>query len=422
MKRLIPILFVTLFVLGAGAAEAQTREQPWSLDLEVGSHSYDGDLGNELLGTSESDFLWSIGLSRYLSSSWDLAFSTAKMELDYVNPANSNDPATRGTRFKTSNFQLNLMTRFKFNNGSILREDLGVKPYLTAGISMNVLKHENGSNSGAFAIPFGAGVSYEFSDRVSLNYQLTYNRTFSDAIDTYPQDSGEYTYSNVSHGNLDGKDHDDFLTHTIGIRLRFGGEEQTSDRMRLHRQMMNEMQATRQAAEGAQTAAQNSYEVGQENRELNQRIVELNEQTLRAIEELSEDQGMSAEVSQDLRDMLLNILNNIEFGYDSSEILANAEDDLELLAEVMTQYPDLRVAVEGHADSRGSDEYNMALSQRRADAVRQFLIDHGVSGNRITATALGENSPELTTGDQETVYGQNRYVRLTFSYAGGSGN
>ncbi|MDZ7772641.1 MAG: DUF6089 family protein [Balneolaceae bacterium] len=413
MKRFLPLLFLTILVLGAGTVEAQTQDQPWSLDLEIGSHAYDGDLGNELLGTSESDFLWSIGLSKYLSPSWDLGFSAAKMELDYVNPANSNDPAIRGTRFKTSNFQLNLMTRFKFNNGSILREDLGVKPYLTAGIGVNVLKHENGTNSGAFAIPFGAGVSYELSDKVSLNYQITYNRTFSDNLDTYPQDAGEFTNANLSHTNIDGKDHDDFLTNTIGIRLRFGGGDQTSQRMQMHRHMMEEMQATRQAAEGAQSAAQNSYEVSQENRELN-------EQTLQAIEELSQDRGMTAQVSQDLRDMLLNILNNIEFGYDSSEILANAEDDLELLAEVMTQYEDLRVSVEGHADSRGSEDYNMALSQRRADAVRQFLIDEGVSGNRITATALGESSPELTSGDQETVYGQNRYVRLTFSYAGGS--
>lgn len=420
MKRLLLLIFASIFVLGTGTIQAQSSLQPWALDLTFGSHSYDGDLGNEFLGTSESDFLWSMGLSRYLSSSFDLSFSFSKMELDHANGIEASDPALYETRFSTDNFNMNLMGRFKFNNGSIMREDIGVKPYIMAGIGVNALKHQNGSNSSAFEIPFGAGVTYNLSEKIGLNYQFTYHRTFSDEIDTYPSSHGQFaTQGDWPRRDFDGKDHDDFLTHTIGIVLRFGGEDQASSRERMHRQMMEEMRATRQAAEGAHSASQESRDISRENRSLNQRNVELNEQTLQALQQLKEDCQQSDQMSEELRDQLLNIINNIQFAYDSSDILENSYDDLDLLAEVMKQYTGLRVRIRGHADPRGSEEYNMELSRRRAQAVYDYLSEQGVSAARMSTEALGENSPELQ-GNDETAHAQNRYVELVFSYAGGS--
>ncbi len=418
MKRLLLITSALLFFIGANVLQAQTSEQPWSLDMVVGSHSYDGDLGNEMFGTSESDYLWGMGLSRYLSSSFDVGLQFSKMELDFS--TNEHAGELRGKEFSTDNLNMNLMGRFKFNNGAIIREDIGIKPYLMAGLGVNFLKHENGKNSSAFEIPFGGGVQYELSEKVGFKYEMTYHRTFSDEIDTYPSTQGEFArIGEWPRPDYDGKDHDDFLTHTFGIVFRFGGEDQMSSREQMHRQMMNEMQATRRAAEDARSASSEARKIAEENRELSRENVELNEETLQALEELKEARGQTDRVSEELRDMLLSIINNIHFEYDEATLLETSLDQLDLLAQVLQDYPSLRVRIEGHADSRGSEEYNMDLSEQRAESVREYLVNQGISENRLETVALGENSPVLQ-GDSETVHAMNRYVRLVFSYAGES--
>ena len=63
-----------------------------------------------------------------------------------------------------------------------------------------------------------------------------------------------------------------------------------------------------------------------------------------------------------------------------------------------TFYPSLHIRIEGHTDDRGRDDKNMALSQARAEAVRQYLIEHGVAANRLTAKGFGETKPAADNG------------------------
>jgi outer membrane protein OmpA-like peptidoglycan-associated protein len=83
------------------------------------------------------------------------------------------------------------------------------------------------------------------------------------------------------------------------------------------------------------------------------------------------------------------------------------------VVDIMKQNPDIRkVRVEGHTDSKGSDAYNIKLSQRRANAVRDYLIAHGVEADRLVAVGYGETRP---VADNGTAEGRARNRRVEFT-------
>jgi peptidoglycan-associated lipoprotein len=104
------------------------------------------------------------------------------------------------------------------------------------------------------------------------------------------------------------------------------------------------------------------------------------------------------------------------FEYDSDEITPTAEQKLNAKADVLRANPGVRLRIEGHCDQRGSTEYNLALGQRRAEAVRAYLVNLGIDGSRLSTISYGEEKP-LEEGDSEEAYARNR--RAEFSVAGG---
>ena len=104
------------------------------------------------------------------------------------------------------------------------------------------------------------------------------------------------------------------------------------------------------------------------------------------------------------------------FEYDSDEITPTAEDKLTTKAAIMRSNPSLRLRIEGHADQRGSTEYNLALGQRRAEAVRAYLVNLGIDGGRLATVSFGKEKP-LMEGEDEDAFARNR--RAEFGIAGG---
>ncbi len=85
---------------------------------------------------------------------------------------------------------------------------------------------------------------------------------------------------------------------------------------------------------------------------------------------------------------------DVKFDFDKDSVKAESQGDIKNLADFMNQYPQTRTTVEGHTDSVGSDAYNQKLSERRANAVRQVLVNqYGVSGERVNAVGYGESRP-----------------------------
>ncbi len=100
-------------------------------------------------------------------------------------------------------------------------------------------------------------------------------------------------------------------------------------------------------------------------------------------------------------------LQPVFFGYDSSELNAVARSVIETNADVLVQNPTWTVAVEGHCDSRGTPEYNLALGERRAYAVRDYLVGLGIAPTRVQTISYGEEFP-FVPGDSEEAWASNR--------------
>lgn len=105
------------------------------------------------------------------------------------------------------------------------------------------------------------------------------------------------------------------------------------------------------------------------------------------------------------------------FEYDSYALLPESEDRLRAKAELLRSYPALRLRIEGHADERGSTEYNLVLGQKRAEVVRDFLSAYGISGERMGTLSYGKERPRVE-GNTEAAWAQNR--RAEFVVLGGS--
>jgi len=95
------------------------------------------------------------------------------------------------------------------------------------------------------------------------------------------------------------------------------------------------------------------------------------------------------------------------FDYDMSEIRDDAAALLRQKVAILRASPQVRLRIEGHADERGSTEYNLALGNRRAEAVRQFLTGFGLSENRFEIVSFGEGRP-LQQGSTEAAWSRNR--------------
>lgn len=106
-------------------------------------------------------------------------------------------------------------------------------------------------------------------------------------------------------------------------------------------------------------------------------------------------------VKNDARGMVITLSGGVLFQTGQSTLLPGAQDQLNKVAEALKTQAEHHFRVEGHTDNQGTDTVNNALSQRRADAVRDYLIVHGVSSDAISALGLGSTRPVASNGNPE---------------------
>jgi len=97
----------------------------------------------------------------------------------------------------------------------------------------------------------------------------------------------------------------------------------------------------------------------------------------------------------------------IYFDYDKADLKPEAQAVLEKKAKFLNENSSFAVTIEGHCDERGTNEYNLALGERRADAAKKFLASLGISEGRITTVSYGEEKP-VAVGHDESAWSQNR--------------
>ncbi|MEZ8823261.1 peptidoglycan-associated lipoprotein Pal [Vibrio amylolyticus] len=116
---------------------------------------------------------------------------------------------------------------------------------------------------------------------------------------------------------------------------------------------------------------------------------------------------------QELKEQALRETQTIYFAFDNATIAGDYEEMLAAHAAYLSKDSDLSVTVEGHADERGTPEYNIALGERRAQAVANYLQALGVQADQISIVSYGEEKP-LVLGQSEEVYAKNRRSVLVY--------
>jgi outer membrane protein OmpA-like peptidoglycan-associated protein len=116
-------------------------------------------------------------------------------------------------------------------------------------------------------------------------------------------------------------------------------------------------------------------------------------------------------VKDEARGTVITVASGVLFASGKSDLLPGAQAKLAPIADALSHLPNHKIIIEGHTDSKGSDATNMQLSEKRAEAVKDFFASHGVDQGQMTATGLGESRP---TADNATTEGRamNRRVEI----------
>ena len=130
-------------------------------------------------------------------------------------------------------------------------------------------------------------------------------------------------------------------------------------------------------------------------------------------ERLRQQLNMVLETRETARGLIVNI-NDVLFDFDRYTLKPGAREKLAKVSGILLAYPGLRIQLEGHTDSVGSDEYNQTLSEERADAVRDYLVQQGVPASSLSAVGLGKADP-VATNDTAAGRQQNRRVEMVVS-------
>ncbi len=107
----------------------------------------------------------------------------------------------------------------------------------------------------------------------------------------------------------------------------------------------------------------------------------------------------AASVQREQQVLAVTFKSDLFFDVNSSVLKAGSYDEIQRVATVLNNYPQTTITVEGHTDSTGSEQYNMTLSQQRAEAVRTALVSYGVAPQRIRTIGYGESRPIAGNGD-----------------------
>ncbi len=113
------------------------------------------------------------------------------------------------------------------------------------------------------------------------------------------------------------------------------------------------------------------------------------------------------------RDFVVNAGDRVYFDFDKYDVRVDAQPILDAQAAWLAKYPAVQVRIEGNCDERGTREYNIALGARRASAIRDYLVAHGVASARITTVSYGKEKPiDAGTGEEAWAHNRNGHTAI----------
>lgn len=210
-------------------------------------------------------------------------------------------------------------------------------------------------------------------------------------------------------------------------QARQQAEAEAQRRAEAEQQRQSAEQARLQAEQAAQQAAQERAAAEQARQQALAQQQQLEQQRLALQQQLQQSEQQREEMRQRLLTQLNQVLqtkdtarglivnmSDVLFDFNKATLRPGARERLARVAGIILAYPDLKLQIEGHTDSIGSDQYNQQLSEKRADAVRDYLVSQGVNSNAVVARGLGKADP---VASNQTAQGRqmNRRVELVVS-------
>ncbi len=221
---LIPVFFLLFY----SQLNGQTGDRPLWVHFDLSYNEYDGDLGNQFFefgSGSGSTFSTTIGANLYLNSSFDGIYSFSIGELAAEKQVGENLEFFNNTFIRNA-----IMARYKLSNGYILNKNSSVRPFIASGIAITSYTGGERDIKGrgvtsdvrdgrVITIPIEVGFDVPVRDNIHLYAKWKYNRTFAEGYD--------------GRDKLDGKDHDDYLMHSVGVKIAISKSgSKSSDRSR----------------------------------------------------------------------------------------------------------------------------------------------------------------------------------------------
>lgn len=250
----------------------------------------------------------------------------------------------------------------------------------------------------AFFATFGTGMRFNLGRRVDLFVQYDYNIANNDIIDgfrTRPEGPIDLHRRNQDH----------WSSLTGGLQIKLGGSDRDAD-WHTYRPWASaaDIEGLSQRIDDLDSRVQDHEGRISNNEDMIQALsdrMDQMEDRLANLEQLVEDLDR-VEVTMD---------SDVLFAFDSSTIRENAKPTLANVVRALARNPEKNISVTGHTCDIGATDYNQGLSERRANSVRQYLIDAGIDGNRITTQGYGETQP-LVPNESNEARQLNRRVEL----------
>jgi outer membrane protein OmpA-like peptidoglycan-associated protein/opacity protein-like surface antigen len=263
--------------------------------------------------------------------------------------------------------------------------------------TVDTFRGENHSETALFAT-FGTGVRVNVTHRIDVFAQYDYNITNSDIVD------GHRTHSRTMI-DQNRRNPDSWSALTAGVQFKFGSSSKDAD---WHRYTPGiDMRAFNLLE--ARVAGLESRVDHQDSR------IDQNEDHIRALQnrmdEFDEKLANLHVLIAERPSVELTMGSDILFAFDSAVVRESAKPSLAEIARALINNPDKRLSVTGHTCDIGSTTYNQGLSERRAAAVKRYLVDSGINADRITTQGRGEAQP-LVPNNSEEARALNRRVEM----------
>ena len=232
--------------------------------------------------------------------------------------------------------------------------------------------------TGFFDPYVGVGAGYSYANdlgRGTYNAVIGFRTWFSDRWGLDFSSSGKWSFGNEASNHVQ---------HAVGAVYQFNIEKDLTkkglEKLALIEAMEKELQRVADSIEEAKAAEAAAVALAE-------RLAREKEDARIAAEKRTEQEA--AELQKQKMDELAN-LNKVYFRFDSSYLVSSDHAKLDELVAFMNKYPDVVIEVKGHADARGGADYNMKLSQRRADSTVKYIVSAGISRDRIYGKGYGE--------------------------------